>query len=79
MTLLFTSIKTGWELHDSEAEALRCREEFKWDVMDDAGRGWRRVVPSPFPIRILEMETIKTLVNNGVITITSRRWWNSCY
>lgn len=55
----------------TEAEALRCREEFKWDVMDDAGRGWRRVVPSPFPIRILEMETIKTLVNNGVITITA--------
>lgn len=37
----------------------------------DAGRGFRRVVPSPTPQRIIELETIKDLVNNGVITIAS--------
>jgi carbamate kinase len=55
----------------TEEEALRCRAEFKWDVMDDAGRGWRRVVPSPFPKRILEMETITTLVKSGAVVITA--------
>jgi carbamate kinase len=55
----------------TEEEALRCRDEFKWDVMEDAGRGWRRVVPSPFPKGILEMPTIKTLVKAGTVVITA--------
>jgi len=37
----------------------------------DAGRGFRRVVPSPVPQKIVELETIKDLVNNGVVTIAS--------
>jgi len=37
----------------------------------DAGRGYRRVVPSPVPQKIVELETIKELVKNGVVTIAS--------
>ena len=40
-------------------------------VAEDAGRGWRRMVPSPFPRKILEIETIRTLINAGVVTITA--------
>ena len=40
-----------------------------WTVKEDAGRGWRRVVPSPLPREILELEQIKLLVNEGYIVI----------
>jgi carbamate kinase len=42
-----------------------------WSVMEDAGRGWRRVVPSPKPKAIVEGDTIKTLLNDGVIVIAA--------
>ena len=37
---------------------------------EDAGRGWRKVVPSPKPIDIHEAETINTLIKNDIITIS---------
>lgn len=37
--------------------------------VEDAGRGWRRVVPSPLPVEIIEVEAIKTLLNNGYIVV----------
>jgi carbamate kinase len=40
-----------------------------WDVVEDAGRGWRRVVPSPLPMRIVEENVIKQLISAGVIVI----------
>lgn len=40
-----------------------------WQVMEDAGRGWRRVVPSPRPLRIVEEKIIKDLTTAGVVTI----------
>jgi carbamate kinase len=48
--------------------AMRRRIE-GWAVMEDAGRGWRYVVPSPMPIRIIEESTIRKLVEAGAIVI----------
>ena len=53
-----------------EAEAKRREEEMGWTVVEDAGRGWRRVVPSPLPKEIVELDSVKTLINAGVIVIT---------
>ena len=41
-----------------------------WVVVEDAGRGWRRVVPSPLPVRIVEADAIHTLVQNGFVVIS---------
>jgi carbamate kinase len=40
-----------------------------WAVVEDAGRGWRRVVPSPLPIRIVQREAIQALVAAGFVVI----------
>ncbi|MFH1609549.1 MAG: carbamate kinase [Candidatus Bipolaricaulota bacterium] len=55
----------------AEAEAKRLRDEKGWHVVDDAGRGWRRVVPSPDPKAIVEREAICTLLENKTIVIAS--------
>jgi carbamate kinase len=52
------------------AEAKRRKEEQGWSVVEDAGRGWRRVVASPLPKEIVELETVETLLERGIITIT---------
>lgn len=54
----------------TEEEAKRLQEEKGYNMKEDAGRGWRRVVPSPIPVDVAEKETVKTLVNNGHIVIT---------
>lgn len=54
----------------SEEEAKKLKEEKGYIVKEDAGRGWRRVVPSPIPVDVAEKETVKTLVNNGHVVIT---------
>ena len=41
-----------------------------WSMVEDAGRGWRRVVASPRPKEIVELDAVKTLLNAGIITIT---------
>ena len=53
-----------------EAEAKRREKDMDWSVVEDAGRGWRRVVPSPLPKRILELESVKLLLKAGVTVIT---------
>jgi carbamate kinase len=53
-----------------EAEAKRREKEMGWSVVEDAGRGWRRVVASPMPKDILELESVKLLLNAGVTVIT---------
>ena len=40
-----------------------------WQVVEDAGRGWRRVIASPIPLEIIELDAIRTLVNQGFIVI----------
>jgi len=53
-----------------EDEAMKRKEELGWDVVEDAGRGWRRVVASPIPVEIMELEAIKALIASGTVTIT---------
>jgi carbamate kinase len=53
-----------------KTEAMRRKTEMDWSVVEDAGRGWRRVVPSPFPEEIVELSTIKAVLNQGIIVIT---------
>ena len=53
-----------------EAEARKRESEINWSVVEDAGRGWRRVVPSPLPKKILELDSVKLLLNAGVTVIT---------
>jgi len=49
--------------------ALQRRDTDGWAVMEDAGRGWRRVVPSPIPIKIIERDAIKCLIEAGFVVI----------
>lgn len=53
-----------------EAEARRRERDMGWSVVEDAGRGWRRVVASPMPMKIIELESVKLLLNAGVTVIT---------
>ncbi|MGO9180702.1 MAG: carbamate kinase [Candidatus Limnocylindrales bacterium] len=54
-----------------EAEARRREEKDGWHVVEDASRGWRRVVASPRPRRIVEIEAIKALVAAGEIVVAA--------
>jgi carbamate kinase len=40
-----------------------------WMVKEDAGRGWRRMIASPIPLKIVELPAIKTLIQNGFIVV----------
>jgi carbamate kinase len=53
-----------------EDEAQRRADEEGWSVVEDAGRGWRRVVASPFPEEIVELPAVRRLIDAGIITIT---------
>jgi carbamate kinase len=53
-----------------EAEARVRREQGGWTVVEDAGRGWRRVVASPRPKEIVELDTIKAVIGSGIVVIT---------
>lgn len=55
----------------SAEEAKRLQAEKGWHVVEDAGRGWRRVVPSPDPKAIVEREAIRILVENRAIVVAS--------
>ena len=50
-------------------EADRRAEDMGWKVVEDAGRGWRRVVASPLPVEVVEFPAIKALVEAGVVVI----------
>jgi len=53
-----------------EPTALRRRDDEGWSVHEDAGRGWRRVVPSPVPKRIVEEDAVRSLVDAGFVVIS---------
>jgi carbamate kinase len=40
-----------------------------WMVKEDAGRGWRRMIASPIPLKIIELDAIKTLIANGFVVV----------
>lgn len=44
-------------------------EKEGWTIVEDAGRGWRRVVPSPDPKRIVELDIIRSLIDDGYIVV----------
>lgn len=46
-------------------------KEHKWEMIEDAGRGFRRVVPSPKPIDIVPKKSIRTMVENGIVVIAA--------
>jgi len=49
--------------------AEKYKEEQGWSIVEDVGRGWRRVVPSPMPLRIIELDAVNALINKGFVTI----------
>jgi carbamate kinase len=52
-----------------EKTALQHRDTDGWSVMEDAGRGWRRVVASPQPVRILQQDAIMRLAEAGFTVV----------
>ena len=55
----------------SEEEARRLEHDRGWTVVSDAGRGWRRVVASPEPLEIVELESIRALLDAGNVVIAA--------
>ena len=58
------------EFYTSEQAGERTRVE-KWNMAEDAGRGWRRVVASPKPVRIIESEIVRHLVKDGYVVVAA--------
>lgn len=50
-------------------QALERMRVEKWNMIEDAGRGWRRVVASPSPLRIIEAEVVRHLAKDGYVVI----------
>ena len=55
----------------SEEEAASKAEETGWTFKEDAGRGWRQVVASPKPVRIVEFDAVKDLVEGGYVVVST--------
>ena len=53
-----------------ETEAKRRQKDLGWSVVEDAGRGWRRVVASPLPKEVVELESVETLIKAGTVVVT---------
>lgn len=54
----------------SKQESIKIAKEKGYIMVEDSGRGYRRVVASPKPVDVVEKEVVKTLVDNGVVVIT---------
>lgn len=53
-----------------QTEAKRREKEMNWSVVEDAGRGWRRVVASPLPKEVVELDAVQTLIKAGTVVVT---------
>lgn len=53
-----------------EAEARQREKDLGWNVVEDSGRGYRRVVASPIPVEVVELDTVKSVLSSGAIAIT---------
>jgi carbamate kinase len=58
------------EFYTAEKAQERTRVD-QWRMVEDAGRGWRRVVPSPRPVRIIEFAVIRHLAKDGFVVIAA--------
>jgi carbamate kinase len=54
-----------------EPTARRLAAKSGWTITEDSGRGWRRLVPSPRPVRIVEQDAIRTLVGAGFLVVAA--------
>ena len=52
-----------------EARAQELERDRGWKIVHDSGRGWRRVVPSPRPLDVVELESIRSLLRGGAIAV----------
>jgi carbamate kinase len=52
-----------------EARAQELEADRGWKITHDSGRGWRRVVPSPLPLEVVELESIRSLLRGGAIAV----------
>ncbi len=55
----------------SEADGKALAEEKGWDFVEDSGRGWRRVVPSPKPLDIVEKDVIADLIEKDMVLVAA--------
>jgi carbamate kinase len=53
----------------SKEQADRHRAQDGWDLVEDSGRGWRRVVASPKPMEVLELGAVKQLLDSGFVVV----------
>ncbi len=55
----------------TQEEAEKLMKEKGWNMVEDAGRGWRRVVPSPWPLDFIEKEVVRSFLKNGIVAIAA--------
>jgi carbamate kinase len=53
-----------------EGEAKKRQKDLGWNVVEDAGRGWRRVVASPLPMEVVEIDSVHALIKAGTVVVT---------
>lgn len=53
----------------TKEQAAENEKRFGWNIIEDAGRGYRRVVPSPIPQKIVELDAIETLIKDGFVVV----------
>jgi carbamate kinase len=55
--------------HYDEAAARELERDRGWTLREEPGRGWRRVVPSPRPLEVLELDAVRTLLDAGQLVV----------